>query len=165
MKYIKYLKYVVVLALLIVAISLSAYFVTVMIFKNDAEKVETIDKTFGEGNVDMINRVSTQYGICPELVEVICYMEDDSGIYSEREIKNICENLIKTINTYMVDDMGIILTAYNTGNYDTMNRELKLYPEWIPSYTNRVLTMSSKLEEIHGKHDYSGYIENKQVSN
>ena len=165
MKYIKYLKYVVALALLIVTISISAYFVTVMIFRNDTKKVETIDKIFGEENVDMINRVSTQYGICPELVEVICYMEDDSGIYSEREIKNICENLIKTINTYMVDDMGIILTAYNTGNYDTMNRELKLYPEWVPSYTNRVLTMSSKLEEIHGKHDYGRYLESNQISN
>lgn len=148
--YIKIVVVFAVIAFVIIGATIITHFVMQSIFTKDKENVKNIDKTLGQETVNIIKTTSMEYGICPELIETICFI-DDKGTYTETEIRNICDKLITAINTYRVDDMGVILTVYHMNACDKESRKIKIYADNIPSYTNRVLKMSALLEEYHGK--------------
>lgn len=89
---------------------------------------------------DELLEVSEEFNICPEVLETMIELGDVS------DIESTCEELNDLHVVLCTDDMMIVLTEY--------------YGD--PKKAELVLDKSFVLEEFHGKHDYSEYL-NSQI--
>lgn len=154
-----------------------------------AYTVENIDKEIGEETLQIIEEYAEEYGICPELLEAICYCESGGkqyekssagcvGLfqimvkysdYTEEELydkrincQECCEELMHDIEILETEDLDVILTAYNTGAYSKATKNA-LNGSGGNSYAKKVMRMSEMLEEIHGKYDYFEFFNERAV--
>jgi soluble lytic murein transglycosylase-like protein len=154
-----------------------------------ASTVEDIDAALGEETLQIIEDVADEWGVCPELLEAICYVESggnqycvsDAGAiglfqimakyseYSKEELydkrtsaEECCRILFENMEVLETEDLDVILTSYNTGAYSKTTKKA-LNGSGGNSYAKKVMKYSSWLQEIHGKFDYNFVDDDKAV--
>lgn len=154
-----------------------------------ADQCENVDEIIGEEHMSIIYGISGEYGICPELLESICYYEsrgDEKAVasngvcvgafqtnykystYSKDELmkfSNSCYDACRILTELFEEyegDCEAVLCAYNCGAYSkTLKKLIEGEITW--GYSNKVLKLSERLEYQHGKKDYREYFEKNAV--
>lgn len=110
---------------------------TVAVVKSTPEA--PVEETYDVVDEEIVD-ASEKFNICPEVLEAMIETGDIS------DIESTCEELKEIQSTSHTDDMFYVLAVYYN-NFDT---------------ALEIMDRSFELEESHGKHDYSEYL-NSQI--